>query len=89
MLGLMAYKGGKFENNADLTVNTKNSIGLVVEGEGVRGAAKEESSGTSNNSNIKMTGDNSIGVYNNGRNYTMNGGEINISGDYSDRKSVV
>ena len=65
MLGLMAYKGGKFENNADLTVNTKNSIGLVVEGEGVRGAAKEESSGTSNNSNIKMTGDNSIGVYNN------------------------
>ena len=42
MLGLMAYKGGEFENNANLTVNTKNSIGLVVEGEGVRGSAKRK-----------------------------------------------
>ena len=80
MLGLMAYKGGEFENNANLTVNTKNSIGLVVEGEGVRGSAKKESSGVSNNSNIKMTGDDSIGIYNNGRSYTMNGGGITVSG---------
>ncbi|WP_147369684.1 autotransporter-associated N-terminal domain-containing protein, partial [Fusobacterium hwasookii] len=81
MVGLMAYKGGEFENNSDVTLNTKHSIALVVEGEGVRGANKKESSGTSNNSNIKVTGDNSIAVYNNGRNYTMNGGEINISGE--------
>ena len=81
MVGLMAYKGGEFENNSDVTLNTKHSIALVVEGEGVRGANKKESSGTSNNSNIKVTGNNSIAVYNNGRNYTMNGGEINISGE--------
>jgi len=80
MLGLMAYKGGEFENNANLTVNTKNSIGLVVEGQGERGGTIKESSGVSNNSNIKMTGDNSIGVYNNGRSYTMNGGGITVSG---------
>jgi len=81
MVGLMAYKGGEFQNNSDVTLNTKHSIALVVEGEGVRGANKKGSSGTSNNSNIKVTGNNSIAVYNNGRNYTMNGGEINISGE--------
>ena len=81
MVGLMAYKGGEFENKADITLNTKHSIALVVEGEGVRGANKKASSGTSTNSNIKVTGNNSIAVYNNGRNYTMNGGEINISGE--------
>ena len=81
MVGLMAYKGGEFQNKADITLNTKHSIALVVEGEGVRGANKKASSGTSTNSNIKVTGNNSIAVYNNGRNYTMNGGEINISGE--------
>ena len=81
MVGLMAYKGGEFQNNADVTLNTKHSIALVVEGEGVRGANKKGSSGTSNNSNVKVTGDNSIAVYNNGRTYEMNGGEINISGE--------
>ena len=81
MIGLMAYKGGEFENKADITLNTKNSIALVVEGEGVRGTNKKSSSGTSNNTNIKVTGDNSIAVYNNGRTYEMNGGEINISGE--------
>ena len=86
MIGLMGYNGGVVENNADITVNTKNSIGVAIKGIAERtdnsGTVLEskESSGNSNNSNIKMTGDNSIGVYNNGRLYTMNGGSIEIEG---------
>nr|WP_314115470.1 autotransporter-associated N-terminal domain-containing protein [uncultured Leptotrichia sp.] len=80
MLGMMAYKGGEFENDADITLNTKNSIGLVIEGEAERSGVKKESKGESTSSTIKVTGDGSIAVYNNGRTYTMTGGEINISG---------
>ncbi|MDO5089093.1 MAG: autotransporter-associated N-terminal domain-containing protein, partial [Leptotrichiaceae bacterium] len=80
MIGLMAYNGAEIENNADITLNTKNSLALVIDGTGTRGAATKESSGSSNNSNITVTGDNSIGVYNNGRTYRMTGGSISTSG---------
>ncbi len=84
MIGIMAYNGGEAHHNAAITVNSKDSIGVAVEGEGTRsGQPSKDSVGIGTNSNVKMTGDNSVGIYNNGRKYTMNGGTVAVEGDRS------
>ncbi len=55
MIGLMAYNGGEAHHNADITVNSKNSIGVAIEGEGTRsGQTPKDSVGIGTNSNIKQ-----------------------------------
>ena len=80
IIGLMAYKGAKAVSDEDVTItNSNNSIGMVLTG---TNTSNKISSGTSSKK-ISVTGKNATGIYNNGSNYEMTAGSIEVNGDKS------
>ena len=80
IIGLMAYKGAKAVSDEDVTItNSNNSIGMVLTG---TNDSNKISSGTSSKK-ISVTGKNATGIYNNGSNYEMTAGSIEVNGDKS------
>ena len=80
IIGLMAYKGAKAVSDEDVTItNSNNSIGMVLTG---TNDSNKISSGTSSKK-ISVTGKNVTGIYNNGSNYEMTAGSIEVNGDKS------
>ena len=80
IIGLMAYKGAKAVSDEDVTItNSNNSIAMVLTG---TNNSNKISSGTSSKK-ISVTGKNVTGIYNNGSNYEMTAGSIEVNGDKS------